>query len=73
MGIVEVEANSDGAVVQITSLKCGMQVQWQTHAPSRPFSTNSVDFEVLLQFRIHGANCVNGTNGVHRVDADADG
>jgi hypothetical protein len=52
IGILEVAANSDGAVVEITSLESRQQVHLQVHAPSGPFVTKT---GVSVQLRTHRA------------------
>jgi hypothetical protein len=52
--VLEVAANSDGAVVKIPSLKRGQQVQLQARIVSGPFfSMTTGDFEIPVLFRTH--------------------
>jgi hypothetical protein len=49
MRILKVAANSDGAVIKITSLEFWQQVQLQTHASSGSSFMMTVDIQILLQ------------------------
>jgi hypothetical protein len=53
LGVLQVAANSDGAVVKISSLERGQQVQLQARVFSGPFVTKTGDSEIIPQLRTH--------------------